>query len=240
MILTLGLIYNPARNARYLVYDTAYGCVQRLDLASRKTVWEADSQNAFNFMADNFRSLMTDTTLYFNNGNDLMAVDKSSGSMKVLLSNPDYEFLPLAAACNNLIVRARRRRGTEIFELWGVDALSGSQVWQVDTQGSSPIDPPDEMAGLIDDTGWGWTWKLASPGLVGFQFQAQPNQLILETFNLATGASLSKQTIPLKNISGDFYAIPTVFGWVGNVAYVDIELNIYPLDVTTGRLKIIY
>jgi len=235
-----GLIYDPTGNALYLVYDSAYGCVQRLDLASGKTVWEADSQNDFNFMADDFRSLMTDTTLYFNNGNDLMAVDKSSGSMKVLLTNPDYELLSLAAAGNNLIVRARRTRGTEIFQLWGVDAASGSQVWQVDTQGSSPIDPPNEMAGLIDDTGSGWTWRVATTGLVVVQFQAQPNQLVLETFNPATGASLSKQAIPLINISGDFYSIPSVLGWQGNIGYLNIDSNIYSLDVTTGQLKVIY
>jgi len=68
------------------------------------------------------------------------------------------------------------------------------------------------MAGLIDDTGSGWIWRLTTTGLLVVQFQAKPNQLVLETFNPATGASLSKQAIPLKNISGDFYALPTVLG----------------------------
>jgi outer membrane protein assembly factor BamB len=214
--------------------------VQHLDLASGKTVWEADSQNNFRLTLDDFQALLTDSTLYFNNGNDLMAVDKSGGSMKVLLTNPDFELLPLAMAGDKLIVRARRTRSTEIFQLWGVDAAFGSQVWQVDTQASSPIDPPNEMAGLIDDTGSGWTWRLATTGLVVVQFQAQPNQLVLETFNPATGASLSKQAIPLKNISGDFYGIPAVLGWQGNIAYLNIDSNIYSLDVSTGQLKVIY
>jgi outer membrane protein assembly factor BamB/ribosomal protein L7/L12 len=234
------LIYDPAGHALYLVYDSSYGCVQRLDLASGITVWEADSQNNFSLTPDDFQALLTASTLYFNNGNDLMAVDKSSGSMKVLLTNPDYELLPLAVAGDNLIVRARRTRGTEIFQLWGVDTSSGSQVWQVDMQASSPIDPPNEMAGLIDDTGSGWTWRLATTGLVVVQFQAQPNQLVLETFNPATGASLSKQAIPLKNISGDFYGIPAILGWQGNIGYINIDSNMYSLDVSTGQLKVIY
>jgi hypothetical protein len=234
------LLYDQAGNALYLVYDSSYGCVQRLDLASGKIAWEADSQNDFSLTPDDFQSLITDCTLYFNNGNDLMAVDKSSGTMKVLLTNPDYELLPLAMAGDTLIVRARRTRGTEIFQLWGVVAASENQVWQVDTQGSSPINPPNEMAGLIDDTGSGWTWRLASTGLVVAQFQAQPNQLVLETFNPSTGVSLSKQAIPLKNVSGDFYDIPTVLGWQGNIAYLNIDLNIYSLDVTTGQLKVLY
>jgi hypothetical protein len=38
----------------------------------------------------------------------------------------------------------------------------------------------------------------------------------------------------------DFYDIPTVLGWQGNVAYLNIDLNIYSLDVTTVQLKVIY
>ena len=110
----------------------------------------------------------------------------------------------------------------------------------MDTQGSAPIDPPNEMSGLIDDTGSGWTWRLVSTGLVVSTFQAKPNQLVLETFNPATGTSLNKQAVALKNISGDFYDIPSVVGWHGNIAYLNIELNIYSLDFTTGQLKVIY
>jgi hypothetical protein len=107
-------------------------------------------------------------------------------------------------------------------------------------QGASPIDPPNEMSGLIDDTSLGWTWKLASSGLVVIEFQAKPNQLVLETFDPATGTSMGKKALPLKRISGDFYDIPTVLGWQGNVAYLSMDLNIYSLDVTTGQLKMIY
>jgi outer membrane protein assembly factor BamB/ribosomal protein L7/L12 len=235
-----GLIYDQAGNALYLVYDSSYGCVQRLDLVSGKTVWEADSKAGFSFTPDGLQSLMTDSTLYFSNGNDLLAVDKSSGSLKVLLTNPDYELLPLAMAGDKLIVRARRTRGTETFQLWGVEAASGSRVWQLDLTGAAPIDPPNEMAGLIDDTGSGWTWRLASTGLVVGKFQAKPNQLVLETFDPATGTSLGKRAISLNRISGDFYDIPTVIGWQGNTAYLNVDLNIYSLDVTTGQLKAIY
>ena len=72
------------------------------------------------------------------------------------------------------------------------------------------------------------------------RFQAKPNQLVLETFNPANGTSLGKQAIVLKRISGDFYDIPTVIGWQGNVVYLNLELDIYSLDVTTGELKVIY
>ena len=110
----------------------------------------------------------------------------------------------------------------------------------MDMQGASPIDPPDEMAGLIDDTDTGFTWHVSAAGLEVIKFQGSPNQIMLETFNPSNAASLGKQTIPLNGISGDFYDIPTVIGWRGNVAYLSFETAIYSLDITTGQLKTVY
>ena len=235
-----GLLYDQAGNALYLAFDSSYGCVQRIDLSSGQTVWEASAEDGFNFSPDGFQSLMTDSTLYFSSGNDLLAVDRSSGTMKVLLNDPDYSLLPLGASGDLLIVRARRTRGTERFELWGIKAASGSRTWQMDLQGAAPVDPPNAMSGLIDDTGTGYTWRLGSSGLVVLKFQAKPNQLSLEIFNLANGTLQSQKTLALNNVTGDFYGIPTVIAWRGNVAYISLESNIYSLDITTGTLKVIY
>ncbi len=235
-----GLVYDQAGKALFLVYGSPYGCVQRLDLANGQISWSATSKNSFNISPDGFQYLMTGSRLYFSNENDLLEVDKSAGTMQVLLTNPDYSLLPLAMAGDKLIARARRTRGTERFELWGVEAASGSLAWRLDMQEASPIDPPNEMAGLIDDTDSGWTWRLAPSGLVIMKFQAQPNQLIMETFNPADGTSLGTQTIKLNKVSGDFYEIPTVISWQGNIAYLSLESNIYTLDVTSGKLKTLY
>ena len=236
-----GLVYDQAGNALFLVFDSSYGCVQRLDLASGQIAWSTNSKDGYSFSSDGFQSLMTASSLYFSDGdNTILAVDKSTGEIKPLLTNPDYNLLPLAMVGDKLIVRARRTRGTEKFELWGVNAASGESAWQMDMQGASPIDPPNEMSGLVDNNDFGWTWKLAPTGLVVITFRGEPNQLTLETFNPADGTSLGKQTVPLKTISGDFYSIPAVIGWQGNLLYLDIESNIYSLDVSTGHLKIVY
>ena len=235
-----GLLYDQAGNALYLVYDSSYGCVQKLDLGRGKPAWEADSKDNFNFAPDGLLALMTDSTLYFSNHNNLMAVDKASGTMKVLLTNPDYELLPEAVAGNILIVRARRTRGSETFQLWGVDTTSGNPAWQISLQNASPIDPPNDMAGMIDNTDSAWTWHLASTGLVIGTFQAKPNQIVLETFNPATGASQGKKAGAIKGISGDFYDVPAFIGWQGDIGYFYAEVSIYSVDVTTGQVKIVY
>jgi hypothetical protein len=75
---------------------------------------------------------------------------------------------------------------------------------------------------------------------VVIKFQGEPNQIVVETFNPATGASLGKQTFPLKNVSGDFYGIPKVIGWQSSQAYIMIDSTIYSLDVTGGKLQQVY
>jgi len=78
-----GLLYDQAGNALYLVYDSSYGCVQRLDLTSgKKPFGKRIARTVLAFSPDGIQSLMTDSTFYFSNGNDLLAVDKSSGNMK--------------------------------------------------------------------------------------------------------------------------------------------------------------
>jgi outer membrane protein assembly factor BamB/ribosomal protein L7/L12 len=235
-----GLVFDAADNALYLVYDSSYGCVQRIDLTTGKVVWEADSQDDFNFSPDGLQAILTDSTLYFSNGNDLLAVDKSSGQMKVLQNNPDYSLLPVAMTGKDLIVRASRTRGSEQFGLWGVDSSSGDTVWQMNLGDAQPIDPPDVMAGLIDDHDSGFTWKLMSAGLAVLKFQAQPNQISLQIFDPATDNALSSSTIALNSISGDFYDVPAVLGWQDNVVYLNLDAKICSLDLNTGKLTVIY
>ena len=235
-----GIVYDEGENALYLVFDSSYGCVQRLDLASGQVAWQALSKDSFSFAMDGFNFLMTDTRLYFSEGNQLVMVDKAAGTMGTLVTNADYEFLPLALSGDRLLLRARRTRGTERFELWGVEATSGEQLWQKTLEGASPLDPPNEMVGLVDDTDSGWTWRLVPAGLMLLRFQAAPNQLVVETMNPVDGTSLGEKSIALKKVTGDFYSIPTILGWQGDVVYMVVETNIYAIDTTTGVVKFSY
>jgi LSD1 subclass zinc finger protein len=235
-----GLIYAKADNALYLVYDSSYGCIQHLDFTTGQVVWQTVTQDSFSFSPYGFSHLMNDTVLYFNGGRQLLALDKSTGTVQTLLANEDYDFIPLALSGDTLIVRARRTRGTERFELWGVNAATGKQVWQMVLQGASPIDPPNGMAGLVDDTDTGWTSRLLPTGLVLIKFQGAPNQIVLDTISPNDGTILGEQTVPLTHVYGDFYSIPSVIGWQDNVVYLSVESDIYALDVVTGKVLFDY
>jgi hypothetical protein len=107
-------------------------------------------------------------------------------------------------------------------------------------QDAEPIDPPDEMAGLVDDTDHGWTWQVDEKGLTLLTFRGEPNQVTVETFDLSNGSSLGSRVVKLNQVSGDFYSIPKVIGWQGSVVYLDIDTAIFGLDTSTGKLKLIY
>ncbi len=235
-----GFLVDSANNALYLVYDSTYGCVQKIDLATGEVAWSSAGEVRFSFPPDGFRYLLAGSSLYFETDDGLMAVDTSTGGMKALASDADYELLPLAVSADTLLVRARRTRGTEKFELRGLKAASGELAWKIDMQNAEPIDPPNEMVGLVDKTDWGWTWRLTNAGLTVIHFQGEPNQLTYETYSLVNGASLGSQTLPLKNVSGDFYTIPKVIGVRGSVLFLHIDQGIYSLSLTEAKIKFIY
>jgi len=193
-------------------------------------------EDGFSFSPYGFNSLMTDAEIYLQNDGQLLSIDKATGTVKTLLTDEDYQFVPLAVSGNTLLVRAMRTRGTERFELWGVDPATGKQDWTLELENSTPIDPPEELIGLIDSDESGWSWHLGPSGLLLLEFQAEPNQLVLTLINPSDGTSQSEQTIEMKKVTGDFFSAPTIIGWWGEVVYFILDTNIYALDTTTGEI----
>jgi outer membrane protein assembly factor BamB/ribosomal protein L7/L12 len=235
-----GLLYNQAENALYLVYDSYYGCIQRLDFTSGQVTWQTSVEQNFSFPPYGFQGLMTESKIIFSNNNQLVVVNKSNGDAGILMENEDYEFLPMGMAGDTLVVRARRTRGSERFEIWGLNPSTGVTLWQIDLQEAAPIDPPDEMAGLVDDTDPGFTWRITPAGLILVKFQANPSQLVIDTINPVNGLLVNEQVTPLKNVSIEDYSIPKVIGWQDQVVYLNVDSNILALDISTGEVLFNY
>ncbi len=70
------------------------GCVQRIDFTTGKVSWQTVSPGSFSFSPYGFNKLMTDSDLFFSNGNQLFSVDKSTGTVRTVLENEDYEVRP--------------------------------------------------------------------------------------------------------------------------------------------------
>jgi outer membrane protein assembly factor BamB len=233
--LNSGIIYDEAENSLYLIYGSFDGCVQRYNLQDGQMSWQYSQEDAFNFSMDDFYPILTDSQLIFNYEHRLFSINKQNGSMQIVLDDPDYELLPLQLSGDNLLVRARRTRGSERFELWGVNFATGNRIWQMIMENSNPLDPPDENQSLLDIDDFAWTWHETPGGVLLLNFQAEPNQLVIKTINLADGSSIAEMIIPFKSISGDFFSVPEIIGWRGNLLYFSLEIRLYVLDVSTGE-----
>ena len=44
----------------------------------------------------------------------------------------------------------------------------------------------------------------------------------------------------MKDVTGDFYSVPTVIGWHDNEMYFILDSKVYALDVLTGQLLMKY
>lgn len=230
------LLYEASTGSIYFISSDYSGCVQRFDIATGQPLWEYRPENSFSFSPFGIRTLETETTIFFNTNDQLLAVDKATGSVQTLLTDENNEFLPLAVSGDTLIVRVRRTRGTEKFILMGVNASTGAQLWQMDMDNAKPVDPPDEMSGLVDEDESGWTWHLLADQLVLVKFQANPHQLVLQTVDPANGTVASEVTVALKSVIGDFYSVPDILGWDGPRIYFSLDGKFYSVDVTTGEI----
>jgi outer membrane protein assembly factor BamB len=232
-----GFLYDETENAAYLVYDSSPGCIQRLDLATGQPSWYTLDEGWYTFSADGFQGLLTADYLYFSTRNKIQAVEKATGQLQTLLSDNDYELLPMAVRDNVLLVRMRRTRGTETFELRGISTETGRMLWRLDMGTAEPIDQPDRMVGLVDKEDTGWTWHLGETGgFVLIRFQGEPNQMIIQFYNLTDGSLVGETTVPLKSVSGDFYSAPEVIAWSGDFLYLSVDGDIYCINVPAGEV----
>ncbi len=231
-----GIIFDEAGQSIYLIYGDSLGCVQHYDLASGEKTWEIQEKDGFDISFYGFHPLLAGDKLYFGSGQKLMVLDMTLDQLKTLLDEDDYDFVPLVAPGDRLIVRARKTRGTEQFELWGLEAATGERQWQYGFENGKPIDPPNEMSGLVDNDEYGWGYQLNAQGFQLIKFQAEPSQVVLEMLNPANGTSLTQVTIPIKFTSSDFYSIPTIIGWQGQTVWLQLETKIIAIDTATGKI----
>lgn len=236
-----GLVYDEAGEALYLVYDSSPGCVQRLDLSSGQVSWEALADGSLRFPPFDFFGLATGSGFYFGSGdsgsgNRLLEVDGAAEALRTLWRGEDYELLPLTVMDDRLIARARRTRGSERFELWGLEIPSGEPAWQIDLGEGGPVDPPDAMTGLVDGDESAWTWSLVAGRLILVEFRADPHLLVLDSIDPADGLRSRRGTVALRNVTGSFYSVPKVIGWQGSLVYLTLSARLYALDAASGEL----
>jgi hypothetical protein len=67
-------------------------------------------------------------------------------------------------------------------------------------------------------------------------FQAEPNQLVIQTIDLTTGVSSNELTILFKSVSSDFYSVPETIDWQENLLYLSLDSDLYSIDTSNGKI----
>ena len=232
------VLYDVTENAIFVVFED--GCALRFNTQTRQLDWSESPPDALTDSFSDASSLVTSSELYLGTEGTLIRLNKNVGQMQQIATVENYDLVPLLEREGVLVVRAKRTLGSTRFELWGMDADSGEMLWQKEMPNSEPIDPPDEMSGLIDDTDWGFTWHVKDDGMWLVTFQGEPGKVVLEGIDISNGSIIKNQTLKIKGVGDEFYSIPSVIEWKGDLGYFNIDSSLYFLDLVEPTLDLIY
>lgn len=210
-------------------------CVQNWDISSGELVWEVqlpedsklaqgvpgglhiDPSSPFFVLGE--RSLYVPVATAVSDS-AIVRIELASGQPDLLLEVEDFATMPLGEQGNMLIVRAKRTRGSERTELWGLDRASGERTWQHELQANV-------LLNLDPGIGQEWAYRLTSRGLTVIQLMADPDQLQVQMIDVPTGQVVYETSSRLDNV---FWTGVT---WTSNTAYLTIR-NLYSVDLATG------
>jgi hypothetical protein len=222
----------------YLLYGWSPGCIERWDSSTGKMIWQTPDKDGYS-PSEDYATLDAVETLFFSTESNLWAADKATGKIRILSQGGDYNLVPIALEQGTLIVRTERMRGTKQYGLWGVDPSQGETLWQYTFDKGAPLDPPDAMGGLVDNDESTWTWRMTGGQMLLMEFQAAPNQIIFRTLNPRDGSVTIGKTIAL-DVSGDFYAAPTIVAWQDPVVWVIVETKLLAIEISSMSVKYSY
>ena len=234
---TTPLYLSPDHKSFYLVFGSPKPCAQRWDAQTLSQLWSTDMPSGIFYDSP---ILVTEETLYLGNDNQLLAFNTGTGELQPLLTNDDYEFVPLTLVDDSLLVRAMRQRGSQRFEIWSVNKNAVDEVnWTFDLGQNPPFDPPNANTSIIDEDEPVWTWHVAPEGLMIIRFKRAEDDvshaLLLETLNRQTGTSSGSEEIQL-GISTIILSTPEFVVWQQDTMWMSIEGQVLGFDATAGEI----
>lgn len=221
----------------YVVFDSSVPCVQKRDSKTLAETWNTPLSGSPLYYSS---VLIEQDMLYISSDQNIFALNEATGQLEATYTDPDYRLVPLAVTGDSLIVRARRTRGSEQWELWALDAklVNTSKQWTFELNDSPPLDPPDAFVSSISDGKSVWTWHLTSSGLTVLRFEAATDDvshaILLDTINVQTGVAGGTQRIPL-NVETIILSAPEVLDRRGDVIWLFVEDQIVAFDAATAK-----
>ena len=215
---------SPDGQVAYIMRET-YGsenvpCVQQVDLASGKILWETRPGKDQVWPSAWFAAkvLVAQQGIYFYESNVLSFIDAKTGALSAGAKEPRYrEVTPLVAMDGRVVVMAIPDYDSSSKELWGITIPDMKKTWSYKMQAESIIDP--------------WQVHLASNGLVVVQCLRTRKASVWEVLDPQTGASQGE-----KVISSSHYDFMND-AWTHNTAYLTIDATLFAVNIQTGKVQ---
>ena len=223
--------YSPLNFGQDSLYFNTNSVMEKWDLSGSqpKLAWHKETDS----FSPNEKGFLGKDTFYLMIDHGLNSVNLASGESTLFLQNEDYEFTPLSEQGDQLIVLARRTRGTEKFEIWPVN-LQTREVGQTIAMGVGKLyDTNYETISKTDE--FVWTWQVYNDVFYIVKFMVSPSQVSIDSYNLKTWAKTATQTLPLSKIGQDSYGLRSVIGWQRRYLFTLLETESYALDIEKGK-----
>jgi hypothetical protein len=192
--------------------------VQSWDLASGELVWQTPLPEDADTSVDSF--LLGRDTLYLDVREGRLEISLSTGQTEHLPEpDPDYEFILLEEHEGILIGKARRTRGSERHELWGLKGVA-ERIWSYELE-------TDTLLG-VDSGSVDWAYRSTPDGIVLIQALCAPEEHIsVMLLNPQNGQVIQQTETDIEGTSLDGVA------WDGDTAYMTVRGNLYAIDLAT-------
>jgi outer membrane protein assembly factor BamB/predicted RNA-binding Zn-ribbon protein involved in translation (DUF1610 family) len=201
-------------------------CLERWNGTSGQREWQALMSEEWG-RGYNLSRIQSDGVIYLALDGEVTSVVEASQEVRPLASVEDYTLSLVGASQDVLVLTARRNRGTVRWELWGLDAKTGTRLWQYVLESGEPL---DKFASIINDNGE-FTAHLVSGGVGVAQVYEDPDRLTFNVLDLKTGVSGEMKVYSLPETS---IVTMGVQGWVGDVVWLKDDA-VYVMDVLSGE-----
>jgi hypothetical protein len=192
--------------------------VQSWDLASGEMAWQQPLPEDADTSVDSF--LLGRDTLYLDARKGRLEISLSTGQARYMPEpDPDYEFTLLGEYEDTLIGKARRTRGSERHELWGLKGVA-ERIWSYELAADTLID--------VDAGSGNWTYRLTPDGILVIQILDEPKPRISAVLlNPQNGQVIQQNEASVEGTSLEGVA------WDSNTAYVTLWGDVYTVDLAT-------
>ena len=218
-----------SQSTLYLIGTSA---IEKWDISGAAPVLSGQIQGDF-YIRGNQRALGADV-LFISGDHAVLAINLADGASKDLIADADYDLQPLTISGSQLLVLAKRTRGTAKYEFWNVDNRTGEKT-VIDSFGESQLISDSSPSAESQDK-YIWTWKLNGTSLTILKFKASPNQVTIDSYDINTGKKLKSAAVGLDKVKDDSYSIRSMIGWQGHTLWVMLDSEVYGIDTQSGKI----